>query len=684
MTAARTCAEFDLDLGGCRPEPLASYLKALAVVRLVAEQSDASARGFWRGDRFVLRSSLSREALLDFFSRTWTPTPVIAPWNGGSGFYPKDNREAADGILASKDSRLRAFACTIALARSYIAELRLDKRPEDDAKVAMVEAMRARVPDPALSWIDAAVVLGDERLLFPPLLGTGGNDGRLDFSNNFQQRVLEVLEVDHRAALSSSLFGEPARSQFKGAMGQFQPAANDRTNPWDFVLLMEGALVLAGSATRRLESTDASALAFPFHARAGAGLGTLTDYDEGESRDEVWLPLWSRPATMRELRRLFAEGRATVGRGGGARRVSSALDFARALTSLGTERGVDGFARIGFQVRNGLAYFATPLGRFTTQAIPSARLLDDIDAWYDRFRQKASGKTAPTAVAMARRRLEQAMFEMARSGVAAPTLLALGDAERALARSLAFATKSFLSPVPRLSSAWAPAVTDGSCEQRLAAALASRSGMRARWLPLDRSGRGFGRDDDPRRVFGDRSLIENLHGLLVREEIEELQADASPGATPSATSCSLADIAYFIDGLTNDALIDRWMRALVLIDGRVPQPTVADPLMPPATYALLSLVHHRRVGDEELPRTAGVLQRACSGDACGASMAAIRRLRSAGRPFPVRALVEAVQRTRRIAAALAFPLSMTQRHRLESLIFATRETTPSTDSQEQA
>ena len=51
----------ELELSGCRPEPLAHYLKALAVLRLVSEQADPAARGFWRGDCFVLQSALDRD-----------------------------------------------------------------------------------------------------------------------------------------------------------------------------------------------------------------------------------------------------------------------------------------------------------------------------------------------------------------------------------------------------------------------------------------------------------------------------------------------------------------------------------------------------------------------------------------------------------------------------------------------
>lgn len=43
-------------LDGCAPVPLAHYLKALGILRLVAEQLDPAARGWWEGERFLLAS----------------------------------------------------------------------------------------------------------------------------------------------------------------------------------------------------------------------------------------------------------------------------------------------------------------------------------------------------------------------------------------------------------------------------------------------------------------------------------------------------------------------------------------------------------------------------------------------------------------------------------------------------
>jgi CRISPR-associated protein Csx17 len=96
-------------LDGCSPEPLASYLKALAVLRLVSEQRDPDACGWWDGDAFVLESKLDHASLVRFFLEDYAPSPFVAPWNGGSGFYPGDNTEGVNLIRSSESIRFKCY-----------------------------------------------------------------------------------------------------------------------------------------------------------------------------------------------------------------------------------------------------------------------------------------------------------------------------------------------------------------------------------------------------------------------------------------------------------------------------------------------------------------------------------------------------------------------------------------------
>ena len=111
-----------LELEGCRPTPLASYLKALGILRLVAEQKDEAARGWWQSDRFHLRTCLDRDALLRFFLEEYRPTPIVAPWNGGSGFYPNDVQAGIDAIRRGAHERFSSYRDAIELGARLISE----------------------------------------------------------------------------------------------------------------------------------------------------------------------------------------------------------------------------------------------------------------------------------------------------------------------------------------------------------------------------------------------------------------------------------------------------------------------------------------------------------------------------------------------------------------------------------
>ncbi|MCI0352911.1 MAG: type I-U CRISPR-associated protein Csx17 [Acidobacteriales bacterium] len=92
----------ELVLHGCTPTPLASYLKALAVLRLVAEAGiggggDPEVTGFWRNDEFVLRTRLTEEQLRAFFLERYRPTPLLSPWNGRAGFLEGEDEDDDEG-----------------------------------------------------------------------------------------------------------------------------------------------------------------------------------------------------------------------------------------------------------------------------------------------------------------------------------------------------------------------------------------------------------------------------------------------------------------------------------------------------------------------------------------------------------------------------------------------------------
>ena len=505
-------------LAGCTPIPLASYLKALGVFRLVAEQKDKGARGCWRDEAFVLDTALTDKELVRFFLDEYCPSPIISPWNGGSGFYfqegksnekdaatgkkiktgVRDQQTAATRILDSfaatkSNDRLALYKGVIFQTRGALRELDLVEAPADDKKRALVMRLRACLPEECLTWLDAAIALTGETLSFPPLLGSGGNDGNLDFSSNFMQRLADVIDTetgvsrqDAQKPLESALFGNATTAIGKGAIGQFAPGAaggpnatagferGTLVNSWDYILMLEGALVFAANATRRLgAAADPGALSYPFTVRAtsAAGAGAAMS-DEGDARGEIWLPLWNCAASLAEIAALFSEGRATLGR----RPVEDGLDFARAAAMLGVDRGIPTF-RLHAALRQ--AYVAAPMSRVRAQRNPKAALLNDLDrgAWLRSFRRYARGDNAPVRLRSLACALDESIFAMTEEASAQAVqrvLIAVGEAAAYLVSSpkARDPKEGKQKPPPRLRSAWFHAADDESAEFRVAAALA--------------------------------------------------------------------------------------------------------------------------------------------------------------------------------------------------------------------
>ena len=500
-------------LSGCTVTPLASYLKALGVLRLVSTPSnhvdgvaaDAHARGWWENGRFHLATSLEPEGLIRFLLNDYAPSAIIAPWNGGSGFYPKDNKEGFGPLAGTVAARFQPIASAIAVAAGEIRRRGWDSRPAADAKAELIATLRGRLADSALRWLDATVALSGERLSFPQLLGTGGNDGRLDFTNNFMRRLVAardgLFDADagspaphSERLLRAALEAGSAQGLRSYSAGQFAPGAAGganatvgydgpaRANPWDFVLALEGAVLFAGAATRRHQGAPETGASFPFTVRpTAAGWGGVAETDRTGVRAEFWAPLWGRPAGCDELAGLLKEGRAIL-RGKTAR---DGLDFARAAASLGTSRGITAFQRYGFAMRQGNMYLAAPLGmrRATTDAPETAELVNDLDTggWLQQVRRLAQDRNAPARAQQAMKRFQDALFALTDAQVTSATvqnaLELLGEVVGWLVISPD--ARAATTPPPLLRSAWVRRADDGTAEYRTAAALASLG-----WVPV--------------------------------------------------------------------------------------------------------------------------------------------------------------------------------------------------------
>jgi CRISPR-associated protein Csx17 len=686
-------------LYGCAPVPLAGYLKALGVFRLVAEQIDTDASGLWRDERFVLRTRLTKDELVRFFVEKYRPTPIVAPWNGGSGFWPDDNRDGFDAITASNDPRLDSYRAAIRVSQKIVAESNLSTAPKDNVKARLISALRSNLSDESCRWLDGSLALTADGPRYPPILGTGGNDGRLDFSNNFMRRLVEVVgnaEEKSNAAIRSALFAVASTYLEKGAVGQFFPGAaggvnagvgfeaDSWINPWDFVLTVEGALIFAAAAVRRYAQDRSAALAFPFTTRTvGAGSGSSSIADEMDARAEFWAPLWSRTASLDEMQMLMSEGRAVLD-GGAAR---DGLDFARSVAQLGVARGIHAFQRHGFLMRAGKAYFATPLGRVRVRENPRASLVSELDAngWLSRARNVVREEN----LGALGRSLDEALFRLASDGspdAVQEALIAVGAlmleaGRRPKLRKAEKGGRPPLPPAPRLSAEWAQAADDESHEFALAEALASldanaedfRLPFRCHLVPLAWPKNRESWDDTAASkvlaVWTGRDLSRDMAAILERRLIDAQRHHFVDRGRPELPlrglrAAPLAAVAAFLAVRTNDDRIAALSAGLAWAKSRTGEMSGAerDDALPFAYTALKPLFIAQGIGPEtgekRLIDTLPLVRLIHAERTADAIRLAQRIARGAGLPAPFASLdPTSPANSDRLLAALLFPVA---------------------------
>lgn len=506
----------ELRLAGCRTRPLAGYLKGLGLLRLVARQRDSGAKARWRAGVLELSSTLDSDQLHAFLLDEYVPSPVVSPWNGGSGFFPKDRRESLDAIDGSSTARLLPFRQAIRKSREILRNRQLAVKPSVTEKPGLLRELRRALPDEALEWVDTAVALTGRRIAYPPLLGSGGNDGRFDFANNYAAAIATCVADDAEPArqrsaalLEAALLGSsvPLDGLSLVYLQRDSSPTNSPTgesasigNPWDLILGLEGSLVLCAGAARRHGYGLESRLVAPFTAEpVAAGYGSAATGEKAYA--ELWLPLWPQWTTLSEVELLAREGRAQVGR----RWARDGLDFARAAGELGVARGIEAFERYAILERAGQARLAAPAGRIEVRERPAVRALRSLDAWLEQTARFTDGERAPRAVRTAATRLDRAMFEFAThpEPTRAQVVVAeLGEVESTLARAARRASDAGLRPLARvMASAWLNAADDGSPEFSLAVGLASLAAARPGENDLRDYLHGTRVDEHGRRVF---------------------------------------------------------------------------------------------------------------------------------------------------------------------------------------
>ena len=751
-----------MTLDGCAPTPLASYLKALGVLRLISSDTnhvdgravDPKARGWWGDERFHIRTTLDRAALCRFFLNDYAPSPIIAPWNGRAGFLEGDAGDANDTKMRPKAQRVAEMETsesprfgnlrtTISASReessisqynsfrtavnsiekqmkAMVGEEKSQaetkkKEAERSARTAkefLLPRLRSNTDALHVTYIDACYALSMENFPAPLLVG-GGVDGSRDFGSDFIETLGNLFDLDggtpHEQAtgeLTGSLFATCERSERRGSLGLFTPmqsglksttgfeVGGDKAiyplNSWDVVFAMEGAMVFAGTLTRRWGATGDSRAAFPFtFDPVGAGAGGLSVADPNRPRGEIWTPLWNKPATYSEVSAVFSEGRLTLGR----RAARTGLDAARSVARIGQARGIGSFERYSLiQPDSKMPYQATPLGRFTAPTRPRPDLIADLEAggWLESARRHAGSATCPAHAKSAMRRLQDALFQMTDAGQSGAgtrnALIALGGFVRWIVTNRNAREGLRLPPV--VSRAWILAADDDSPEFRVATALAGlglaghRPGgamsvatgaaddtpgtqtsskvppMASHLAPIDEDRYSIDRRAvwsasamTPNVVWGTGNLVTNMIAILERRLVEATIRGLQDKPFAGAVNARLDDAAAFLSGDFDDSRCAALLAGLIWVHSTHPRMDTNAPASPvPFAYAALKPIFTpdealRRIGvltaTARLPVPPGLVLQLRAGDNRldgRASDAAVRialaRARGSGIPSP--------------------------------------------------
>ena len=621
------------------------YLKALGVLRLVSEQKDGEARGYWRDGVFGLETTLDRDGLVKFFRDEYKPTPIVVPWSGGDFFGVRTEKQTIkaaktptasaiiEAFLATDSARLASYRYAIQETLATMKELGITQKAHIEGaskkkvKARFLARLRSVMPDEFLGWLDVAAQLSDETFTFNALLGSGGgSDGNTHFSDNFMQNLWDCLpDFDEQRTrhvdapdVASVLFGTPSRSlRQKRTASLFDSGAvggpnagvglerDSLLNPWNFILALEGCVCLAGAVVKRQQAARRASPAFPFAVRMTAtGFGSGADTEQGQN--EIWLPLWRSSASYREIEQILESGRSDVGR----RPARTGLDFARAVANLGVDAGVDAFARYAIvrgRVGGDNYNTAVTAGMFAVGRNPHVGLLEDLDSWLGQFND-AIDDEAPARFRTARRRIETAVFEYCKYGGqerGAEIVCAIGSAERELSVG-GYAQKipkgrsrPRISPLGGLASEWLTAANDESPEFRLARAVAfltpgtKGTGHVRRYLEPVEWMRNFWAwgEGGGHVVWNSGDFARNLGAVLIRRLMDAEKLGEPMPPMGSTFPAPLVDIAEFLNGTIDDTKLEDllWGLSLVECDVHHEEPERVSDAELPRAYALLKL-----------------------------------------------------------------------------------------------
>ncbi|MGB3293410.1 MAG: type I-U CRISPR-associated protein Csx17 [Phormidesmis sp.] len=674
---------------GCGLEPIADYLKALGLLRVLPHS-----KGWWQNGEFWIEGDRPPDEVIDYLTEQASVTPLFNPWNGDSGFWTEGRAKEAIRRLASvkESDRTKRYVKARDKGLAIVAASGLKKQPsKGNAKNRLIQACQSRITDSDWqAWYKTVVqlveVTRNNKTIVEAkgsrLLGTQGNlGGGNDLGANYLDAWSRLIDLETGNPLNgakqywqASIFGQslPKSLDNSPLLAQYAPVTDytldskaypyqksgggstAAANPADVVLLTEGLLTFSSIAKRPLDSSDSSVAFYSLAVNLAAGIAQTSV--SGELRagvEEFWLPIWNQPKSFEGLRSdLLTELRGPLPK----QTALDTFDFVELLSNKAAERKIPQWSRYAFFPRKGQTNFAISLGIFTPGGYNLGAELDSYRRSLCRF---GYSDISPGQIGALARQLEAQLFALASGhGQVLQTLALLGDIELYLTRSPASQEK--IQSLPQLDSDWiVRALSERETPTvRLALSLASL------WLRSHLSNARLGKNnrwfwgEEPVTWSGDLSA--NLIALQRRWAIRVSQGKQPyPDFRINAT---FADISAFLSGNVDPVELTRLAVGFSLC--KMPKTIFsslgADLIKLPALYSLAAYCQWSAVG------IGSGMNQIASGNSEMAAQTVSQRLRANDlSPF---AVPQACTNARQTAAALAFPLSDWQLNQIKTYL----------------
>lgn len=565
----------------CRTTPLSNYLKSMGLIRILSK-IDPSIMAYWKNDSLVIQTYMTKNRISEYILKEYTPSPIISPWSYKK--YEK-TKNALEPLIKCDKNRYQMYHNTITQIEDIvfgefkkIFELgKIKKNDIDKHKSQLLELCRNMLPDEYILWLDTVCIIETEKPSFAPLLVSGANDGNFDMAENFVKCLALVTSsnADQERSekwLNSALFGDLAQLQHITTVGH-NPGGNGGpnsgsgfegktiSNPWDYVMMIEGVMLFAGGVSKRLSNIRGKAM-FPFTVNASnVGYATASVDDAGDGKEppfkgEIWLPIWDRPSTYNEIEQVFKEGRMRIGN----RHAETGTDAARSIITMGIERGIEKFERYGILKRKGKMYLFINLGSLRVANELYAGLLEDLDYIIQKHKRVIQkNKTAGARIKRLLRNYDDAVMRFCttrKQRDMMDVLISFGKIER----HVSILSDDF-SILQKLPEHWFDACYDDSAEFRLAASIASISlhscGVAGVRTNLERVSQNeynkWVREKQPVSFVwkDDDNLIRNMSCVLQRRGIDGQVNSSKTLPIDGFIPALIGDVVQFLNGQLN-------------------------------------------------------------------------------------------------------------------------------------